>query len=107
MPSWSWYNLEVSLGALLVALDVVLLDSVRKAGIEVKNTSIKEIKPTMAEGFREGSIKDKEMIRGRRSGEDELLCGEMLHRMQRQCQPLVIIISALEVSESERRAPTF
>ncbi len=101
MPSSSWYNLEVSLGALLVALDVVLLDSVRKVGIEVKNTSIKAVKPTMAEGFREGSMKDNERIRGRISGEDELLYGKMLHYMQRQFQARIIIISALEVSESE------
>ena len=56
MPSSSWYNLEVSSGASPSVLNIVLLEIFRKVGIEVKNTSIKAIKPTTAEGFGKPSI---------------------------------------------------
>ena len=70
MPSSSSYNLEISIGALPLALSVALLKSLRKVGREVKNTSIKAVKPTTAEGLGEGSIKFNEMRRRPGKGEN-------------------------------------
>ena len=61
MPSSSSYNLEISVGGLTLALSVALLKSLRKVGREVKNTSIKAVKPTTAEGLGESSIEPNEM----------------------------------------------
>lgn len=70
MPSSSSYNLKISVVALLLALSVALLKSLRKVGREVKNTSIKAVKPTTAEGLGEGSIKSNEMRKRPGSGEN-------------------------------------
>lgn len=71
MPSSSSYNLEVSLCGFSLAFDVALLNILRNVGIEVMNTNIKAVKPTMAEGFGEGLMRDNETRRGCGSGEDK------------------------------------
>lgn len=69
MPSSSWYNLEVSLGALPLAFDVALLKNLRNVGREVQNTNIKAIKPAMEEGLGECSMRDREKMTRFRTGE--------------------------------------
>ncbi len=73
MPSWSWYNLEASLGVLPLAFEVALLKILRKVGMEVKKTNIKAVKPAMEEVLGEGSMRDSEMPRRCGSGEHEFL----------------------------------
>lgn len=63
MPSSSWYKLEVSLGPLLLAFDVVLLKNLMEVGIVVKSTNIKTVKPAMEEALLECSIRDPDMTR--------------------------------------------
>lgn len=71
MPSWSWYNLEASLGVLPLAFEVALLKILRKVGMEVKKTNIKAVKPAMEEVLGEGSMRDSEMPRRCGRGEHE------------------------------------
>ena len=73
MPSWSWYNLEASLGVLPLAFEVALLKILRKVGMEVKKTNIRAVKPAMEEVLGEGSMRDSEMTRRCGRGEHGFL----------------------------------
>ena len=61
MPSSSWYNLEVSSEAVPLRSTIALLYSLRKVGVEIRNTRSKVNKPKTREGHGERSIGDKEI----------------------------------------------
>ena len=63
MPSSSSYSLEASPGALTLAFDLASLKSLRKVGMDVRDTNINTVKPAMEEALGEISIRrDKERL---------------------------------------------
>ena len=56
---------------LTLAFDVCPLRNPENVGIEVKNTDINAVKPTMADGLERRSMRDKAITRGCGSGEHE------------------------------------